>query len=556
MVLSLDWQILMGEARKRAIAHDLEDDRRGFFHAVMAPIFGLTAAEIEDAITDQRRDRGIDAFFFDERHGALELHLMNFKFTDKLANAESFFPGTEIDKVISFLREFLGQRPQLLNSCNDLLVPKIKYVWQRFQSPFFRVSLHFCSNQTRFMLDDRRRLDAAVAEFSFVSVYEHDTTSLVERYVRARSPDATGTLQLLETQYFERTDGNVRGVVATIQAHDLVHLIRDARNSKEIRRDLFNENIRLYLGSKNAVNKSIIETASGDGAADFWYLNNGITIVCDKYAFNKGVSSPAIRLTNPQIVNGGQTANALFEVSAVAEERLKKVSVLVRIYEATRADLKTVVAASTNNQTRIDSRDLKSNDQIQKRIEISLEQSGYFYERKVDQHIEKPAAKRIDALRAGQAYLSYYGYLPDKARTQSDKIFDEWYDRVFDKSFSAERLLTAYKCLQLVDERKKLVKKRLRDGYGASEPDEFLVEGNFHVLYVMGQICLRDRQEITDFEVAKTKLDEAINVTRTVASKYRHKSFYRFFRSVDARELLFSEIFNIPDGGQLSFLSD
>jgi hypothetical protein len=74
---------------------------------------------------------------------------------------------------------------------------------------------------------------------------------------------------------------------------------------------LFEENIREYLG-KNSINKGIINTLKDNNdRSNFFYYNNGITIICAK------VTTPdrnALELHQPQIVNGCQTVNSIYEV--------------------------------------------------------------------------------------------------------------------------------------------------------------------------------------------------------------------------------------------------
>ena len=56
----------------------------------------------------------------------------------------------------------------------------------------------------------------------------------------------------------------------------------------ELQDDLINEaalkdNVRKFKGIKNAINKNIINTAKTEDECDnFFYYNNGITILCDK----------------------------------------------------------------------------------------------------------------------------------------------------------------------------------------------------------------------------------------------------------------------------------
>ena len=83
------------------------------------------------------------------------------------------------------------------------------------------------------------------------------------------------------------------------------------KNAKENNYELFEENIREYLGKTSSINKNIIETLQDDKEKDkFFYYSNGITIICDKAR----ATAREVRITNPQIVNGCQTVNSITEV--------------------------------------------------------------------------------------------------------------------------------------------------------------------------------------------------------------------------------------------------
>lgn len=74
---------------------------------------------------------------------------------------------------------------------------------------------------------------------------------------------------------------------------------------------LFEENIREYLG-KNPINKGIINTLKdSNDRSNFFYYNNGVTIICSKVT---PPTSNSLELFQPQIVNGCQTVNSIYEV--------------------------------------------------------------------------------------------------------------------------------------------------------------------------------------------------------------------------------------------------
>lgn len=81
---------------------------------------------------------------------------------------------------------------------------------------------------------------------------------------------------------------------------------------------IFERNIREYLGKKG-INKKIYDTLiDKDERKNFFYYNNGITIICDSMtpieplAKHNNISS-VFTIENPQIVNGCQSVNSIYE---------------------------------------------------------------------------------------------------------------------------------------------------------------------------------------------------------------------------------------------------
>ncbi len=89
---------------------------------------------------------------------------------------------------------------------------------------------------------------------------------------------------------------------------------------------LFEENIREFLGTKG-INNGIIKTLKNPNERHkFFYYNNGITIICDDSGKKHKTKKYALELINPQIVNGCQTINSIYEVlsSYGSNEEIRK----------------------------------------------------------------------------------------------------------------------------------------------------------------------------------------------------------------------------------------
>jgi len=273
---------------------------------------------------------------------------------------------------------------------------------------------------------------------------------------------------------------------------------------------------------------------------EFWYLNNGITITCDSFEYPPGTRSPVLKMRDFQIVNGGQTSNALFEAYKVDPEKLGDVLVLVRIYETKHRELSQRIAESTNSQTPIRSRDLHSNDDIQKKLEEEFADLGYFYERKTAQHKDKDKPRRIDALSAGQAYLAYYLDLPEVAKKERGRVFGDLCDAVFNaESINAKRLLTPLKVLGPIDARKRALQSAIRHEQAFDRDLLFLIDGNYHVLYTVALLCKHRNLDESDPDVAIHCLEDAIAVVKEAVQREMEKNqAFRsttFFKDADTK---------------------
>ena len=82
---------------------------------------------------------------------------------------------------------------------------------------------------------------------------------------------------------------------------------------------IFARNVRGYLGSTK-INKNIEKTLA-DEPENFWYYNNGITIVCDQAEHVTRKGRNFLKVENPQIINGQQTTRTLSTSQPLRQKR-------------------------------------------------------------------------------------------------------------------------------------------------------------------------------------------------------------------------------------------
>lgn len=133
---------------------------------------------------------------------------------------------------------------------------------------------------------------------------------------------------------------------------------------------LLEGNVRSYLQAKGKVNKGILETIRDD-PGKFFSFNNGLTIVCKDFV--EGEASRLLSITEPQVVNGGQTTASLFRAleDGVSLEGVTVQAKVVRVAqdEEENAGLIRNISRYSNTQNKISNADLFANDEFLVQLE-------------------------------------------------------------------------------------------------------------------------------------------------------------------------------------------
>ncbi|MBC8994026.1 AIPR family protein [Micromonospora chalcea] len=201
---------------------------------------------------------------------------------------------------------------------------------------------------------------------------------------------------------------------------------------------LFEANVRDYEG-ETAVNRSIQDTLEApDPCEDFWWLNNGVTIVAEKVQ----PANKMLELKSPQIVNGLQTSTEIYKrrSSNYADDNR---SVLVKVIEAQDNAARERIIRATNSQTAFGPSTLRATDQVQRQIEEYLGGKGLYYERRRRYYFNQgmPVDKIVSIDQMGQAVLSVLVQAPHIARSSPSTIFDQG---IYEKVFTPDRQLPIY----------------------------------------------------------------------------------------------------------------
>lgn len=515
--------------------YSLETNSSAFSWLALEAILHLNSDDIEDAITDGSMDGGVDAIYIEDRI----VNIFTFKYTDTFENSSKNFPETDLDKLLVTVQGIYG-KSTVQTTVNEALWEKITEIWSLFAVGSLKFRYFICSNKQRPTEAAIQKFETGLRDFRFVEFFYFDQEDLVNKILERKYRKVNGQLSFVDKQYFERSDGNVKGVVATLAASDLISLVADPKNTNQINEDCFNDNVRIYK-KENRINKRILETALSEENYQFWYLNNGITIVCDECEYSPNTRGPRVTLRNLQIVNGGQTTHALFEASQVDPERIKDVLLLVRICQTKRDNtIADKISETTNSQTPVTTRDLHANDRIQRKLEDEFKSIGYFYERKANQYENELAGKRLNNELLGQLYLAFYLDMPSEAKNNKNLVFGEKYDDIFSEgSVTASKMITPLRIYEPLQKLKREIQRRKRRREAIDEKEAFVSRAVFHILNAVKLIGEKEQLDLTIDSNIKLAIEKAIalisEITKNEQSHrgqlYTHDKFFKEVRT-------------------------
>ena len=277
--------------------------------------------------------------------------------------------------------------------------------------------------------------------------------------------------------------GGKNEYVALVKLVDFFAFITDSESNGSLRKVLFESNVRDYQGSSINVNRKIQETLLTNLKDDFWWLNNGITILAQTV---EQIGGTKLQIECPEIVNGLQTTSEIYSFFSRYQSKLKdeKRSLLVRIIVPETEETRDNIICATNSQTPVNSASLRVTDPIHRKIETYCKGKGLYYDRRKNQYKNegRSAAEVVSVLFLGQCMVSILLQLPDYARARPSQILSD--DAKYNKLYNDEVPLDVfYKCARIG----KLVNAHLwqRDDVSAAERRNIL----FHTIYATAS-CL------------------------------------------------------------------
>lgn len=457
---------------------------RAYIHLFLKAKFGLLSFEERELfVTDGSADAGVDAYYIDKDNRKV------YFIQSKFRNSDSNFTG----KVISY-GELLSMDIDRIshgethaddgspyNTGIQRLIERLQSIDNLGRYEF--VVILIANLRER----DHRYLGRLIGSFR-TEIYDHERLySEILFPVIAGSYYDVKELKIVlnitressgnRIQYYAETEYGECTVNACF-----VPTIEIAKTLYKYKNAILRFNPRSYLELvRGSVNAKIADSIQNKRSNEFALFNNGITMLSDDTEYSDRVgrrNTAELHLSNPQIINGGQTAYTLSRIyeKALDEDGLDVFNgkeVLLKVIsfndsesemDRNRAEDKLrlieQISVATNQQSPVSEADRRANDKVQVELQqMIFKDFGLYYERKRGEFSDgikhgyisrSQLIDREELLRCRVAIIN-----PVSARRMSaGYLFDkQFFDSMFPSIDGYRQYVYAFKAYKSMDSR-------------------------------------------------------------------------------------------------------
>lgn len=313
---------------------NLENKDYAFLYWVLLKIFNVDEESVLDNITEYN-DKSIDCF-------------VHFEETKELFIIQCKHYGEDTKVIRNMFADFLQTPLSFLDQGKYARSKKLQKIYDKIKKdPDYKIYLQFYTSNINQSSDidtlnsqfnEEKRKNGLNIRCKFLNLKD-----IYEKYYGESYKNTTnlsfdlqtinkGTFASLKEEYGINYDYQGYYIITpVIQIYNLL------KQASDVGYQLFEENIREYLGIGGTVNSAIANTLRSKERINFLYYNNGLTMIVKKTPKqSQGAEARILTLYNPQIVNGCQTVNTIYRVledysDAEREKDFKDVFVMTKL---------------------------------------------------------------------------------------------------------------------------------------------------------------------------------------------------------------------------------
>ena len=425
----------------------------------------LSEATPEDAalaVTDAGNDNGVDAIYFDEPNK--RLYLAQAKW---IKNGIGEPENGDMKKFVAGVRDLFNLR---FDRFNSKIKNKEGMITTALNDPLTRyeiVVVH--TGASKLAEPSTRDLEDLAAEFNDVSEVLYTTVLNQAELHKSLTASVAGEPINLQIglKSWGRKESPHEAFYGQVSADQV------ASWWTQFRHRLFARNLRGTLGETD-VNVEMRQTLE-QTPSDFWYFNNGITLVARSakrpMVGGAGTDFSTFHCEDISVVNGAQTVSTIGKFGDANPSKLEDISLHLRII--VRGENQTFaddVTRTNNRQNRIENRDFVTIDPEQSRIRVELAIDGIDYQMmRSDSTTRSDSAFDLVEATTALACASGTIRLPVQLKREIGKLWDDIkktpYKEIFNPSVPGLYVWRCVKIQRRIDKAMESFCKRA-DAYG------------------------------------------------------------------------------------------
>lgn len=466
-----DW-LPAGDANKQRSA--------AFVLLCMANCLDIPLEDAVELLTEGGNDAGVDGLYIGEvEDGEFLVTVFQGKYKINNLDGTANFPENGVQKAVNTVQVLFDPAKEI--DLNPLLRPKVEEIRSLVRDGYIpNVRMILCNNGAKWTEQAQRWIDQSGLPEKQTLWIHFNHNSIVEILRKAKTVD--DTLRMVGDAVFENFNFR-RVVIGKVQVSEIAELFNRHHDQ------LLQRNIRRYLGlNENRVNADIHRTlADPKSRENFYFFNNGITIICKSFRHNalQGANYQ-LKLEKMQVINGGQTCKTIQQTlnSPDLFADYQNTYVMVRVYELADDDQGFVsdITYATNSQNPVDLRDLRSNDEIQKNLELGMKDLGYTYKRQREEG--GFGSNVITSSIAAEATLAVWREKPHQAKFRRKEHFGKLYEDIFKDLNAAQAILAVLIFRDAENERKRP---------SVDAPPPFMPYASHYISMLVGRKLLYDQ---------------------------------------------------------------
>lgn len=383
----------------------LQARSRGFIHLYLKVKFGLIDfLEREKYITDDVDDGGIDGYYIDRENK--KLYFIQSKFRANENNFENKEITLEEILSMDITRVMEGETCyESGTKYNSKIQKLIRDLQEISDVPRYEIRVILLANIKNSLQSNIKRILSYNPDiYNFEKCYNELVFPLVSgTYYNVSELKITINLDSVNTGH--RIDYSVKTQYDECNVNAFfVPTLEIAKILSKYKNSILRYNPRSYLDLQaGSVNAEIAKSIRNITTNEFALFNNGITMLSDNTNHSDKVgkkNKAEVIVTNPQIINGGQTAYTLSRIydDCISQNNSLEIfdnkEVLLKIItfdeqeqslesKANRLSLIEEISKATNQQSPVNEADRRANDKVQIEIQEAIfNEFGYYYERK------------------------------------------------------------------------------------------------------------------------------------------------------------------------------